>query len=134
MQIRMDRKDAIPIVEWEHFLTTARRAGATDDTTIEEETSHLDPETMIGYTIDVERDEESDGPETVTIPAWLLHDLLFVARDVATSDGDVRGLEVPARRILDRFHDHFLAPVIGPNPWLSDENDKEEEPEEKEKG
>jgi hypothetical protein len=54
MQLRMDKKDAIPIREWEEFLAIARRAGASDDTMIEDEVHESDPDIQIGFKIDVE--------------------------------------------------------------------------------
>jgi hypothetical protein len=128
MQIRMDRKDEIPLVEWEEFLATARRAGATDDAAVAEITQNPDSAFVMAYAIDVERDEDFEGPQIVTIPADILHDLLHVVRYVANSDGDVRGLEEAARNSLDAFNDHFLTPAIGPNPWTDgDEDDSEAE-------
>ena len=121
MQLRMYRKDNIPLTEWEEFLIAARRAGATTDTTVDEEPDPLDPEQMIGYTIDVTPDEDYEGPDSVTIPADILHGLLFITRQVASSDGDVRGLEGSAQKILVEFNEHFLAPVLGPNPYAEGE-------------
>jgi hypothetical protein len=124
MQFRMSRKDNIPLPQWEEFLVAARRAGATADTTVDEEIDPLDPEQMIGYTIDVtpgEDDEDDEGPASVTVPADILHGLLFVTRQVASSEGDVRGLEGSAQRIIAEFNEHFLTPVLGPNPYADGE-------------
>jgi hypothetical protein len=123
MQLRMDRKDAIPLTEWEKFLTTARRAGATDDTTVDEQADPYDQEQMIGYTIDIDRAGDFEGPVSVTIPAEHLHGLMFVARRVARNEGDARGLEESAQKILDTLSSYFLEPVIGQAPWLAGDED-----------
>jgi hypothetical protein len=123
MQLRMSRKDNIPLTEWEEFLTAARRAGATADTTVDEEPDPLDPEQMIGYTIDVTPDEDYEGPASVTVPADILHGLLFITRQVASSDGDVRGLEGAAQGIITEFNEHFLTPALGPNPYAEGERE-----------
>jgi hypothetical protein len=125
MQLRMDKKDAIPIREWEEFLAIARRAGASDDTMIEDEVYESDPDIQIGYKIDVEHagKRSSSGPDSVAVPAEILHGLLFITRQVASSDGDVRGLEAPAQRIIAEFNEHFLTPVLGPNPYAEGERD-----------
>jgi hypothetical protein len=127
MQLRMDRKDAIPLTEWEKFLTTARRAGATNDTTVDEQIDPLDPEQMIGYMIDIERAEGFEGPTSVTIPAEHLHGLMYIARRVARNEGDARGLEEPAQTILDTLNDHFLEPIIGPVPWAAGDGDDQDD-------
>jgi hypothetical protein len=121
MQFRMSRKDNIPLIDWEEFLVAARRAGATADTTVDEEPDPLDPEQMIGYTIDVTPDADYEGPDSVTVPADVLHGLLFITRQVASSDGDVRGLEGSAQRIIAEFNEHFLTPALGPNPYAEGE-------------
>ena len=120
----MNKRDAIAIQEWERFLSTARRAGASDDTMVEEEADEQWTDVVVAYKIDAEPSEESpDGPETVVVPAEILHGLLFVTRQVASSDGDLRGLEGAARRIVDEFNEHFLTPVLGPNPYAEGEQE-----------
>jgi hypothetical protein len=42
-----------------------------------------------------------------------VQDLLSVVREVAQSDGDVRGLVEGARTALQRAHGHLLEPVLG---------------------
>jgi hypothetical protein len=78
---------------------------------------------MIGYTIDIERAETLEGPASVTIPAEYLHGLMFIARRVARDEGDARGLEEAAQKILDTLNDHFLEPIIGPVPWTAGDQD-----------
>jgi hypothetical protein len=115
----MDKRDSVSIREWEKFLATARHAGATDDTMVEDEVYEHDPDILIGFKIDVDHDDVSAAPEGVTVPTDILHDLLYVARTVANGDGDVRGLEPVAMKALADFNEHFLTPVLGPDPWCA---------------
>lgn len=120
MQIRMDKRDAIPIREWEQFLAAARRAGASNDTMVEEDVYEPDPDIVLGFKIDAKRDDDRPaGPDRVAVPADILHDLLYVARTVANGDGDVRGLEPVARKAMEEFNEHFMEPVLGPDPWTA---------------
>jgi hypothetical protein len=96
MSVRMDRKDAIPVREWEEFLAHARRIGASDDAMVTEDYDDDDRQPS-GYLIEVSGTEDAEAPEVVLLPTDLVHDLLHVVKVVASSGGDVRGLETAAK-------------------------------------
>jgi hypothetical protein len=123
----MGKRDSISIREWEEFLATARHAGATDVTMVEDEVYELDPDILIGFKIDLDHDDASAAPKRVAVPTDILHDLLYVARTVADGDGDVRGLEPAAKKALADFNEHFLTPVLGPDPWAAAAREMAEE-------
>jgi hypothetical protein len=119
MQIRMDKLDAIPIRDWEEFLATARRVGATDTALVEEEVYPPDSDAR-WFKIDAQPVEGHRArPETIEVRAHVLHDLLYVTRAVARSDGNVCGLESVARKIMEEFNELFLERVLGPDPWAA---------------
>jgi hypothetical protein len=115
MQLHMDREDATTIRAWQAFLTAARLAGAAEDAAVEEVTDQQDPSIVTGFRIDTGQDAAPAGPASVTVPADILADFLTVVRDVAISDGDVRGSEPTAQRGLARFSAYFLEPTLGPD-------------------
>jgi hypothetical protein len=128
MELRMGRQDSIPIKEWEDFLALARRAGASNSTMVEEEAYDRDPDIVVGFKIETGSGEGTPSrPAMVSVPTNILHDLIHVAREVASSDGDVRGLEATARETLDSFYDYFLEPTLGPNPWIAAAKETAEE-------
>lgn len=94
---------------------------------VEDEVYERDPVIHIGFKIDVASKDALVTPKSVTIPTDILHDLLYVARTVANSDGDIRGLESTARDALADFNEHFLTPVLGPDPWAAAAREREEE-------
>jgi hypothetical protein len=115
----MEKQDAVSIREWEEFLSAARRAGATDDTMVVDEVYDHDPDIHIGFKVDLTNKSAPAAPEHVAVPTSILHDLLYVARTVANDDGDAHGLGPVARGALAEFNEHFLAPVLGPDPWAA---------------
>jgi hypothetical protein len=127
ISVHMDRKEDAPITEWEEFLAQARRSGASDTTPVLEEFENDDPYRPRGWVIEVEQGDDPAPPENVILPTDLVHDLIFVATEVANGDGDVRGLEVAARRVLDQLNEHFRSPALGPSPWTSKDDDEDEE-------
>ena len=123
LTVQMDRKDEIPLAEWEEFLANARRAGAADDTPVAEDYDEEDPRTPSGFVITVEQAEPRVSPENVVLPTDLVHDLIHVVTAVASSDGDVRGLEDTAKQALDHVNEYFRKPALGPNPWTSQDGE-----------
>jgi hypothetical protein len=108
----------MPLGEWLKFLRAAQRAGAADDTAVAEVTAWQDDSVIIGYKVEVSSSSSATSePADVSLPTWLVHDLLSVVREVAQSDGDVRGLEGGARSALQAAYDHLLMPVLGENPY-----------------
>ena len=117
MHVEMDRHDGTTIGEWTRFLVVARAAGATEGSVVEEVTAWQDDGILTGYKVAAgEADSEAGPGELVTIPADILEDLLYVARQVARSDGDVRGLEGMegrAGQALNSYAEHVMRPVAG---------------------
>ena len=131
MQVEMDRHDGTTIGEWMRFLTVARAAGATEGSVVEEVMAWQDDSILTGYKVASGEIDCEPGPgELVTIPASVLEDLLYVARQVAGSDGDVRGLEGmdgSAGKALTRYADHIMRPVAGPRltaAWAGEDPDE----------
>jgi hypothetical protein len=117
MDIQMDRHDGTTIGEWTRFLAVARSAGANDASVVEEVTAWQDDSILTGYKIATGQDDLEAVPgELVMIPSGILEDLLYVARQVAQSDGDVRGLEGmegSAGHALTSYAEHVMRPVAG---------------------
>ncbi len=114
LAIELERNDNLTVSQWEGFLQQARRAGAADDTLVAEVMATGSDEIIHSYRVEVP-EAHSAQPEKVTLPVWLVHDLLSVVRRVATSDGDVRGLPPDAQTTLQNALDHLLQPVLGEN-------------------
>jgi hypothetical protein len=112
--IELERQDALTVRHWEQFLEQARRAGAIDDTPVAEYMPD-GTDVLCAWRVSLP-DSPSPAPQQVTLPTWLVHDLLSVVRIVAQSDGDVRGLELGAQKALQNAYDHLLLPILGENP------------------
>jgi hypothetical protein len=117
--VELERDDNLTVRQWEEFLAQARRAGAGDDTSVDEHMAQ-GTDVLVGYRVTVE-DPDTTAPEHVVLPTWLMHDLLSVVKIVATSDGDVRGLGTGAQKALQSAYDHLLLPVLGENPYADDD-------------
>lgn len=113
--VELEREEQLTVRRWEQFLLQARRAGANDETPIDEHT-HQGADVVVSYQIKV-TDSDVSEPEHVVVPTWLVHDLLSVVTIVAESDGDVRGLESGAQKALQTAYDYLLLPVLGENPY-----------------
>ena len=121
--VHLERQDTIPIAEWEQFLAQGRRAGASDSALVADEYDERHPDMSHGWMIEVEQTTPAHRPENVTLPTRLLHNLLYVATQVANSDGDVRGLVEPAKETVDQVNEHYRRIPLGPNPWRSEDED-----------
>lgn len=121
MRIEFEREDKLPLTRWEEFVRLARQAGAGDDTPVNEVMCDGTTDVLWGFRVEL-TDATSGAPEQVSLPTWLVHDLLRVVTEVAQSDGDVRGLETGARTALANAYDHMLTPVLGASPY----NDRDE--------
>jgi DNA-binding Lrp family transcriptional regulator len=117
MHVQMERHDGTTIGEWTRFLAVARAAGATEVSVVEEVAAWQDDGILTGYKVATsEANSEAEAGELVTIPAGILEDLLYVARQVARSDGDVRGLEGmegSAEQALTSYAEHVMRPMAG---------------------
>jgi len=128
--VRLDYKDSHTIAEWERFLALARHAGAQDDAQVG---IAADPrygdDALDAYVIETEDDPDATetAPETVTVPARLVHDLLYVVRTVAQGDGDARGLVEPAKEVLETSTEYLLRPVLGRDPYQVPRSDDGEQ-------
>jgi len=118
LSIELEREESMTVRQWEEFLSLARRAGAADGTVVAEVTADHSEDILCSYRVE-RPDGPVSGPEQVVLPTWLVHDLLSVVKEVATSDGDVRGLETGAKTALQHAYDHLLLPVLGENPYSS---------------
>jgi hypothetical protein len=115
--VELEREDKLTIAQWESFLALARQAGAADDTPVEEVMVPRDDEILAGWRVQAAGPAVAAPDSRVSLPACLVHELLSVVSEVATSDGDVRGLEAGARTAMQRAYDHLLMPVLGDNPY-----------------
>jgi DNA-binding Lrp family transcriptional regulator len=123
--------DGTTIGEWARFLAVARAAGASENSVIEEVTAWQDDGILTGYKVATDQEDSEARPgELVTIPADILEDLLHVARQVAQSDGDVRGLEGmegSAGHALTSYAEHVMRPVAGSRltaAWAGEDSDE----------
>jgi hypothetical protein len=116
--VELERDEQLTVRQWEQFLLQARRAGAGDETTVNEH-MHEGTDVVVSYQIKV-TDSVAAEPEHVVVPTWLIHDLLSVVTIVAESDGDVRGLESGAQKARQATYDYLLEPILGENPYTAD--------------
>jgi hypothetical protein len=112
VRIELEGSESLTVGDWEAFLRHARRAGAAASTGVREVMAE-GTDVLVGWQVSLEGTDDP-APETVALPVWLVHDLLSVVREVAQSDGDVRGLE-SAQAALQNAYDHMLEPVLGEN-------------------
>ena len=82
MWIEFQRDEHATLAQWEGFLATARQAGAVDGTTVAEVMADGSTDVLVSWRVEVNRDD-SQPPERVSLPTWLVHDLLSVVREVA---------------------------------------------------
>jgi hypothetical protein len=115
LSVELDRDEKLTVGQWEAFLRQARQAGAADGTPVAEVMPD-GTDILCAYRVEIP-DGGPAAPEQVTLPTWLVHDLLSVVSVVAQSDGDVRGLESGAQKALQSTYDHLLTPVLGENPY-----------------
>jgi hypothetical protein len=113
--VELERDEQLTVRQWEQFLLQARRAGAKDETPVDEHL-HEGTDVVVSYQVKV-TDSGVAEPEHVVVPTWLIHDLLSVVTIVAESDGDVRGLESGAQKALQAAYDYLLLPILGENPY-----------------
>jgi hypothetical protein len=120
LSIELERDESLTVRQWEDFLGHARRAGASDDTSVTE-VMCAGTDVLNSYRVEISEERRTGpGPEHVTLPTWLVYDLLSVVTEVAKSDGDVRGLESGAQTALQRTYDYLLRPVLGESPYSSE--------------
>ena len=115
MTVELERNERLTVGQWEQFLLQARRAGADDETLVDEHV-HQGTDVVGSYQVTV-TDPDTTEPQHVMVPTWLIHDLLSVVTIVAESDGDVRGLESGAQKALQTAYDYLLLPILGENPY-----------------
>jgi hypothetical protein len=118
MRIEFEREDKLPLAKWEEFVRLARQAGAGDDTPVDEVMCDGSSDVLRGWRVELSEDTDTGEPGKVTLPAFIVQELMHVAKTVAESDGDVRGLEDHARTVLDFTYEHLLKPVLGENPHI----------------
>lgn len=124
LAVEFEREPSMTVSQWERFLRQARQAGAGDDTSVTEVMCTGSDEIIHSYRVEVS--ERNNGePEAVSLPVWLVHDLLSVVSEVAKSDGDVRGMESGAQTALQNAYDHLLRPVLGENPYNTPPQDQD---------
>jgi hypothetical protein len=124
ISIEMERENKLTIRQWEEFLLMARRAGAGDDTPVEEVTVPQEEDILTGWRVKAAVPAVADLDCPVSLPAWLVQDLLRVVTVVAESDGDVSGLETGAQTALEHAHAHLLRPVLGQSVYSGDSKDE----------
>jgi hypothetical protein len=131
MHVQMDTHDGTTISEWTRFLAVARAASANGGSVVEEVTAWQDDSILTGYKVATDQDDSEAGPgELVTTPADILEDLLYVARRVAQSDGDVRGLEGmegSAGHALTSYAEYVMRPAAGSRltaAWAGEHSDE----------
>jgi hypothetical protein len=117
--VELERNEQLTVRQWEQFLLQARRAGADDETPVNEH-MHEGTDVVVSYQIKV-TESRATAPEHVVVPTWLIHDLLSVVTIVAEGDGDVRGLESGAQKARQATYDYLLEPVLGENPYTSED-------------
>lgn len=124
VRIELEREDKLPLAKWEEFFRLARQAGAGDGTPVTEVMCDGSDDIVCAYRVELSG-EEAAAPEQVSVPAWLVHDLLSVVRIVAQSDGDVRGLETGAQTALQAAYGYLLTPVLGEDPYADKAEDED---------
>jgi hypothetical protein len=124
--VELERDENLTVHQWEQFLLQARRAGASDGTSVDEHT-HQGTDVVVSYQVKV-TDSHVSEPEQIVVPTWLIHDLLSVVTIVAKSDGDVRGLESGAQKALQTAYDYLLLPILGENLYSTANESRPTEP------
>ncbi|EKX63528.1 hypothetical protein PV416_25770 [Streptomyces ipomoeae] len=75
----------------EQFISQAKAAGATSDTTVEEITHEQDPEITLGWRVPATG--AVGPPREVVMPHRLMWNIHSMLDQIGSGDGDVRGLQ-----------------------------------------
>jgi hypothetical protein len=117
LAVHMQRKDMMTIADWEEFFAHARRLGASSSSPVDGDYDDDDPYRPKGWTIEADKTGSTNGPDTVSLPTGLVHDLIHVLTALAESDGDVRAIMRTAQEAVAELNEHFRTLALGPSPW-----------------
>lgn len=123
LAIELLREPSLTVSQWEQFMHQARQAGAADDSPVAEVMSTGDDEVIHSYRVKVSGTGGAIA-DSVTLPAPIVYDLLFIVSQVAKSDGDVRFLVSGAEETIQTAYDHLLFPVLGKSPFKPDPDEE----------